>query len=130
MLDCIGLCDFPAVFLTCPDLIRLLGIHHCGGTGFIQYPGDDLPGVKGQLVLHPVRLFWVPDACQFFFADQHIHVAIIVGIQNSHGIITAIGAAESTPLQEVFVEALYAFLEVQELDLFAVGFLRVVHQFD
>ena len=130
MFDCIGLCDFPAVFLTCPDLIGLLGIHHCGGTGFIQYPGDDLPGVKGQLVFDPVRLFWVPDACQFFFADQHIHVAIIVGIQNSHGIITAIGAAERAAFQEVLVQPIRTFLKVQELDFFAVGFLRVVHQFD
>ena len=63
-----------------------------------------------------------------FVGGDHIQVAVIVQVQQSHAVILAVGGAERLAEQQLLVEPVLGLAEVQEPHLPAKGLVRVVNE--
>src|SRR5881628_1877382 len=63
-------------------------------------------------------------------ADDHVEKTIIVHIQQAHPIVLAVRRAQGLSCEEVLVQSLLRFAEVEELYFFAVLPDRVVDKLD
>ncbi len=63
-------------------------------------------------------------------ADDHVHEAVVIQIEQPHAVVPAIGGAQRLSTQQVLVQSLLRFAEGEELHFFAVLRRRVFDEID
>src|SRR6185295_12942889 len=86
----------------------------------------------GKSVHDPLLFLRVPNAglTDMLVGGDHIQVAVVVQIDQSHAIVLAVGGAQRLAEQQILIESVLSLAEVEELHFPSKGLLRVVNELD